>query len=248
MQEKEIEKKIIQRFNEFPHIFPEKINSYDFRVKAVLKFLGEPSDKKILDLGCGKGRFCRKIKDFGFTSIIGVDPSTELIRAARENNKDIKFTVASATNLPFRDNEFDFLICVEVLEQIPNTEKVIQEMARVLKPGGKVFVIDKNILSLHPSYFVPTFIWKNFLENRNKAFYPKDFTFKLKYFIPWKLSKIFKKYFSKTKVCFIRSEFINESQSLLLKNILKVHNIVSLIFYGIFTFLNLFITYEGTKQ
>lgn len=248
MKEKEIENKIIHRFDEFCSIFPEEINSYDFRVKAVLEFLGGPSNKKILDLGCGKGRFSRKIKDYGFLNIIGVDPSIELIKIAEKNNKDIKFIQASATGMPFKNNEFDFLICVETLEQIPNTEKAIQEMARVLKPGGKVLVIDKNILSLHPSYFVPTFFWKIFLENTNKAFYSKNFVFKVKYFIPWKLNKIFKKYFLKTKISFIRSEFIIGNQPLLLRKTLKIHNIISHIFYGIFPFLNFFTTWEGTKQ
>lgn len=51
MQEKEIENKIIQRFDKLCHIFPEEINSTDFRVKNILKFLGNPSGKKILDLG-----------------------------------------------------------------------------------------------------------------------------------------------------------------------------------------------------
>jgi len=250
MQEKEIENKIIQRFDEFSHIFPEEIDASDFRVKKILKFLGEPSDKKILDVGCGKGRFCRKIKDFGFINIIGAEPSKELIEVAKGNNKDIKFVQASVTNLPFGDNEFDALICIEVLEHVPDTEKAIQEMARVLKPGGKVFIIDKNILSLHPSYFFPTFLWKNYLEIMNKWMYPYDFPFKEKYFISWKLNKILKGHFSHTRVEFIRPigpEYKNKKYPLFLKYILKIHNIISLVFYQFFPFLNFFITWEGIK-
>lgn len=248
MQEKEIENKIIQRFDEFSHIFPEEIDSSDFRVKKILKLLGKPSDKKILlDVGCGKGRFCRKIKDSGFINIIGAEPSKELIRIARENNGDIKFVQASATNLPFGDNEFDVLICIEVLEHIPDTEKVIKEMARVLKPRGKMFIIDKNILSLHPLYFIPTFLWKNFLEKRNKWFYPSHFLFKEKYFISWKLNKILKRYFSHTKVRFLQCESENKSRPLFLKYFLKIHNIISFIFYKTFPFLNFFIVWEGIK-
>lgn len=247
MQEKEIENKIIQKFDEFYHIFPEEINSSDFRVKKILKLLGEPSDKKILDLGCGKGRFCRKIKDFGFVNIIGVEPSKELIRIARRNNKDIKFVQASATDLPFGDNEFDILVCIEVLEHIPDTEKAIKEMKRVLRPGGRILIMDKNILSLHPLYFIPTLFWKNFLENRNKWFYPRNFIFKEKYFIPWKLDKILKSHFSYTKIRFVRYEFENKNQSLFLKNIFKIYNIISFIFYNFAPFLNFFVVWEAIK-
>lgn len=243
----EIEDKIIQRFNESFHIFPDKINSRDFRVKEILKTLGRPSDKKILDLGCGKGRFCRQIKDAGFVNIIGADPSKELIKTARENNKDIQFVQASATSLPFGSDEFDFLICIETLSHVLDTEKAIKEMARVLKSGGKILVIDKNILSLHPLYFIPTFLWKIFLENRNKWFYPQNFFFKEKYFSPWKLNKVFKKYFSRTKINFIRCELENKNQPLFLKFVFKIHSIVSFIFYSFFPFLNLFVAWEGIK-
>ena len=247
MQRKEIEKKIIKRFDELSSIFPGEINPNDFRVKKILKFLGKPSDKKILDLGCGKGRFCRKLKDAGFMNIIGAEPSKELIKTARKNNKDIKFIQASATDLPFSDNEFDSLICIEVLGHIPDTEKAVNEMARVLKPGGKLFIIDKNILSLDPLYFIPTFLWKNFLENINKWFYPRNFLFKEKYFFPWKLNKILKRHFLSTKMAFIRYEFKDKNPSLFLKNIFKIHNMISALFYIFFPFLNLFTVWEGRK-
>lgn len=243
----EIEDKIIQRFDEQSGIFPEDINLGDFRVKKLLKFLGAASGKKILDLGCGKGRFCKIIKNSGFINIVGVDPSVELVKAAKLNNKDIKFIEASATSLSFHDGEFDILVCIEVLEHIPDTEKAIKEMSRVLKPGGRILVLDKNILSLHPVYFVPTFIWKSFLESINKWFYPKNFIFKEKYFVPWELNKTIKKYFSNSKVSFIRYEIENNNRQFFIKSFISMHNIVSLVFYKVFPFFNFFIVWEGVK-
>lgn len=243
----EIEDKIIQRFDELHRIFPEEISSNDFRVKEVLKFFGQPSDKKILDLGCGKGRFCRKIKDAGFPNIIGAEPSTKLIEIARENNKDVEFFQASATNLPFEDNEFDFLISIEVLEHIPDTEGAIKEMKRVLKPGGKLFIMDKNILSLHPLYFFPTFLWKRFLEYKNRWFYPSHFSFKEKYFIPWKLNKILKRQNMRAKFRFIRCNFEIGGRPVFLEYLLRARDIISFVFYKIFPFLNFFVIWEGIK-
>ncbi|MCX6718065.1 MAG: methyltransferase domain-containing protein [Candidatus Staskawiczbacteria bacterium] len=228
MQENEIENKIIRRFDEFSHIFLEEIDLSDFRIKKILKFLGKPSDGKILDVGCGKGRFCRKIKDFGFINIIGVEPSKELIKAARKNNKDIEFVQASAGNLPFMDDEFDFLICIEVLSQIPNTEKSIKEMARVLKRNGEIIIIDKNKASIHPKFFLPLMFFKKYMEISNKWFYPRDFQFREKWFFPWEIEKMLKKYCRKTE-----KEYLMDNKRKM---------------FGFLPFLNLFIAWRGIKQ
>lgn len=146
-----IEKQIFEKFDEIADedVIGEVISDSDFELREVLGFLGEPSGaERGLDLGCGKGKFCRKLKDLGF-SITGVEAAEELIKRAREKNEDIEFVQASAAKLPSKDHAFDFIICIEVLEHIPDTEKAISEMARVLNRGGKLSVVDKNIDSLH---------------------------------------------------------------------------------------------------
>ncbi|MFC1630191.1 class I SAM-dependent methyltransferase [Patescibacteria group bacterium] len=158
-----------------------------------------------------------------------------------ENNIIQRFNELSYI-FPEKISSFDFLICVEALSHVPETEKAVMEMARVLKSKGRLFVIDKSIVSLRPSYFIPTSLWKVFLENRNKWFYPKNFSFKKKYFVPWKLNRVLKKYFSQTKTSFIRAEHEGKNQL-----ILKVHNMVSSVFYRLFPFLNLFVGWEGIK-
>lgn len=249
----EIEEKIFKKFNELKNlnnIVGEAVDESDFRLKEVLNLLRDSFGKNILDVGCGKGRFCRKIKDHGFDNIIGVEPSEELFKIAKERNKDINFIRASITSLPFKDSEFDFLLCVEVLEHVPNIEKAIMEMARVLKPKGKFIILDKNILSLHPVYLVPTFLWKKYLEIKNKWMYPYNFSFKEKYFVPWRLNKILKKHFYFSEFKFIHYKILrseNKKYSIIETAILKTHNIISSIFNKILPCLNLFIVWRGEK-
>ena len=199
MLSEEIEKRIFKIFDEKAEnndIVGQDLDDSHFELMEVFKFLGGPSDKKILDAGCGKGRFCRKIKDAGFKNVVGAEPAERILNIAREKNKDIIFYQASCTNLPFKDSEFDYVICIEVLEHIPDTKKALAEMARILKPGGEILIIDKNIFSLHQTRFVPTFLWKKYMEFKGRWMYPKNFPFKEKYFNPWGLKKLAKNYFS----------------------------------------------------
>jgi len=248
LDEKQLENKIFKRFDELKDggLVSKFVENSDFELKEVLKFLSRVSDKKVLDVGCGKGKISRKLKDLGF-DVIGIEPSIELIKIARKNNPDIKFIQASATNLPFEKETFDFLICIEVLEHIPDTKKAIKEMIRVLKLNGKVLIIDKNILSLNPDYLIPTFFLKRFLENRNKWMYPKNFPFKEKYFIPWKLNNVLKKYCSQTKIEYLYYKASGGNVSSLRKIIICITNIISLFMHKFFPFLDLFIAWEGTK-
>jgi len=227
-----LEQRIIKKFDEHTDIFPPTIDITDARVVKVLEFLGVPSHKKILDVGCGKGRFCRIMKDSGFADVVGIDASEGLIRVAQKNNTDITFFQANVTDMPFNDNEFDVVLCIEVLEHIVDIQKAIAEMARILKPGGSLCIIDKNIVSLHPSLGVPTLLWKFFLERTNKWFYPKNFPFREKYFTRQEIENIMKKHFSKTEATYISSDS---------------RNIIITAICGIFPFLHFFIMGKGIK-
>jgi len=77
----------------------------------------------------------------------GIDISPLSIKRAKANsNQAIKFLVAEATNLPFSDRVFDIVLSFDTLEHIRNKEKALSEMARVLKPKGKllIYTLNKN--------------------------------------------------------------------------------------------------------
>ena len=99
----------------------------------------------ILDVGTGPGIVAFRLAELGH-DVTGVDLSEEMIKNARENaaifNLPVDFRRGDAENLPFKDESFDAVINRAVLWTISNPEKAIAEWWRVLKPGGKLVIID----------------------------------------------------------------------------------------------------------
>lgn len=87
-----------------------------------------------LDVGCGDGALVEKLARTG-ADVTGVDADPAAIARAKRRNVG-KFLAASGTSLPFPDGSFDGVCAVTVLCLVPSPDRVIAEMARVLKPGG----------------------------------------------------------------------------------------------------------------
>lgn len=100
----------------------------------------------VLDLGCGEGRHVISAYAAAAVNAVGVDLSMEDLLAtagkfkdfAQPNHPGRSFGLVSATalRLPFADGCFDRVICSEVLEHIPDYRAALQEIRRVLRPGG----------------------------------------------------------------------------------------------------------------
>jgi len=127
--------------------------------KKVLELVELNSGDSLLDIGCGRGEVLELIHaKFGNkVSLTGVDVSPDTIWLAKESefrtdkDSNIKFKVASAEDLPFPDNSFDFAVSVIMAHHLNNAQKLkmVGEAKRVLKPGGKLLISDigrpKNI-------------------------------------------------------------------------------------------------------
>ena len=112
-------------------------------IKNVIEDLNQPA-AKILDLGCGKGRYLRKLlKDFPECKYFGADISLKVMKYF-EDCKEIETKQGSLTNIPYEDNMFDIVYTCEALEHAVDIESSVREMARVVKPTGKMIIIDKN--------------------------------------------------------------------------------------------------------
>ena len=103
---------------------------------------------KMLDVGCGEGRHIFGVmQNFPKMSCIGLDMDIPSIKKAEEGNEYFKsisetrtrFFKGSAYEIPFEDNSFDLIICSEVLEHLHEYNAALNEMFRVLKPGGKLY-------------------------------------------------------------------------------------------------------------
>lgn len=100
------------------------------------------SDSKMcLDLGCATGTVTHRLaKKLGF--VFGVDQSFSFVREARKQNKDnTEFLVADSLKLPFKNDKFDLIISLNVLDLV-NPEKLLMHMHSSLKPAGSVVITD----------------------------------------------------------------------------------------------------------
>jgi SAM-dependent methyltransferase len=110
---------------------------------AMLRVCGEVRGRRVLDVGCGEGRFCRMLAERG-AETVGLDPTEGLLRVARERQPGGNFVQGMAEFLPFTAAEFDLVVSFVTLVDIEDYQAAIQEMARVLRPGGVLAVANLN--------------------------------------------------------------------------------------------------------
>lgn len=114
-------------------------------------------EQPILDLGCGFGEFAGVF--FESRIEMGLDVSWEELVAAKKADKYKKLTWADARQLPFGNDYFATVLSVSTLEHIEEAEKVVAEVFRVLKPGGK-FVFTVNAKKINQFLFWPKVLKK----------------------------------------------------------------------------------------
>ncbi len=135
-----------------------------------------PKGARVLDLGCGTGHFSTYIKTLGY-DVTGLDPSTKMLNYARQNFPDITFVEGYSNALPFEAATFDLVISIEVLRYL-DTKIVFEsyeEMYRVLKPGGKIFITHVNTLATE-GYYIFYHLKKVFHTFKGKEYHSAYFT------------------------------------------------------------------------
>ena len=123
--------------------FPSTIDPRILHVQKLLKYFGDLTDRRVLDVGCGKGRFARVLQEQNpGAKIVGLDISEDMLAGVPASVGKVS---ALMTELPFAAASFDCVYATESLEHAVEIDKAVAEMCRVLKPGGKLVIIDKNV-------------------------------------------------------------------------------------------------------
>ena len=102
-----------------------------WREKAVSNLIG----KSVLDLGSGTGAAYEQLLNFETTAI---DPDKKMLELNAFDNK----VLGTAESLPFQDNSFDNVFCSFVWRNVSDTNNALNEVYRVLRPGGKFILLD----------------------------------------------------------------------------------------------------------
>ena len=122
--------------------FPSTIDPRIYHVKLIREHLGSLAGKRVLDVGCGKGRFARVFhQQEPEAELWGLDISEAMLKYVPEG---IRTRAGSMTELPFEDASFDGAYATESLEHAVEIDKAVSEICRVVKPGGRIAIIDKN--------------------------------------------------------------------------------------------------------
>lgn len=99
---------------------------------------------KILDQGTGIGQYALTAYKLGFKNITGLDFSSKLIDIAKDNahklGYKIKFVKGDIRKMPFRNAEFNTIISAGIIEHVPETEKALSELSRVLKKNSWLLI------------------------------------------------------------------------------------------------------------
>ncbi len=138
---------IKEQYNNFHQVYSENFDIENEKSNRMFHdyFSFELKNKKLLDVGCGDGVDLKKLSIRG-AKIHGIDPSKEFIKAAQTNNPLGLFTEGVGEKLPFPENYFDVVTSKWAMQTSPDVLKVLEEMARVLKKGGKLIYLSKHPL------------------------------------------------------------------------------------------------------
>jgi SAM-dependent methyltransferase len=126
----------------------------ELQLEALRRILGSVSGVAA-DVGCGYGRMSRGLKDLGFESVIGIDPSARVIEAARKLSPEIEFRVGALPSLPLVPGEVGTIFILNVLRALHllGISGVAGGVSSSLLSGGRVVVLD-NLRDGHPDYLV----------------------------------------------------------------------------------------------
>lgn len=110
-----------------------------------------------LDVGCGTGFYFPLLRKHA-ENLIGAELCQPLLAQAKEmvdrkNLTNCRLLQASAHELPLEDNKVDVVLSWDFLHHVPDVDRAVSEIARVLKPGGRYVVVEPNILNLSILYY-----------------------------------------------------------------------------------------------
>lgn len=124
----------------FPSVFYRAVH------KRLLEYVDLPKSANVLDIGCGTGRLLERLAtQFPDLQATGLDLSANMLRVARQSNYHrprLIYIEGKAESLPFADGQFDAVFSTISFLHYLEPKQVVSEIARVLSPGGRFYLVD----------------------------------------------------------------------------------------------------------
>lgn len=141
------EAQVRQQYDSLASVYDQRWNWYVTSTLSFLKtWVNLSASDRILDIACGTGEFERLVLSENPTQqIVGVDISEEMLAIAHQklhNFSNVSFQMGSASALPFPDQSFDVVVSASAFHYFDDPLAVMTEIKRVLKPSGKVVILD----------------------------------------------------------------------------------------------------------
>jgi malonyl-CoA O-methyltransferase len=141
--------------------YPSTIDPRIYHVKLLLQHLGDLSKKCVADVGCGKGRFARIVRDrYPSAAVHAIDIAEAMLACVPPG---IHRCAATMTALPLATASCDGAYAIESLEHAIDVSRGVAELCRIVKPQGRIVIIDKNIEAWGR---LPTSPWEQWFHRR----------------------------------------------------------------------------------
>ncbi len=114
----------------------------------------DPAELSLLDIGCSTG-FMTRLYGQSFGEVVGIDIDEGAVRYAQKNNSgvNIRYLVSDSMDTGFDDESFDVISCTHIYEHVPDSERLLSEIYRLLKTGGICYFAAGNRLVLIEGHY-----------------------------------------------------------------------------------------------
>ena len=135
--------------------------------KITLGLIGDVRNKRVLDVGCGTGRYCELLAKKG-ANVTGVDPSSRMLEYARKkitHGCTFELHLGKIEDASFPSSHFDIVVSALTVGHIPDMGPVIRKISSIIKKRGTLIVSD-----MHPYWFVSGFDYVQFADRNGQKY------------------------------------------------------------------------------